>query len=71
MKKYLCEQEEQKISIEEKDVIVPCSNNIEKIEDSNKEYKNNETKGQASDDQVSFIKPNFYELIKREQFYFY
>lgn len=66
MKKYLYEQEEQKISIEEKDVIVPCSNNIEKIEDSNKEYKNNETKGQDSDGQISFINPNSYELIKRE-----
>lgn len=66
MKEYLYGQEEQKISIEEKDVIAPSSNNIEKSEDINKDEQNNETKVQASDGQISFIKPNSYELIKRE-----
>lgn len=66
MKKYLYGQEEQKISIEEKDVIVPSVNNLEKTKDINKTEQNNETKVQAIDSQISFIKPNSYELIKRE-----
>lgn len=66
MKKYFYGQEEQKISIEEKDVIAPSSNNIDKPEDINKDEQNNETKVQTSDGQISFIKPNSYELIKRE-----
>ena len=39
---------------------------IEKTEDINKDDKDNKTKGQISDEQISFIKPNSYELIKRE-----
>ena len=66
MKKYLYGQEEQKISIDEKDVISPSANNIEKTEDINKAEQNNETKVQASNGQMSFIKPSSYELIKRE-----
>lgn len=69
MKKYLYGQDEQKISIGEKDVIVPSSNkndNMEILKDINKDDENNEVRGQASDGQISFIKPNSYELIKRE-----
>lgn len=66
MKKYLYGQEEQKISIEEKDVIHPSTNNIEKTEEINKAEQNNETKVQAVNGQMSFIKPNSYELIKKE-----
>lgn len=66
MKKYLYGTEEQKISIEEKDVIVPSVNNLEKTKDINKTEHNNEIKVQAIDSQISFIKPNSYELIKRE-----
>ena len=66
MKKYLYGQEEQKISIEEKDVIHPSTNNIEKTEEINKAEQNNETKVQAVNGQMSFIKLNSYELIKKE-----
>lgn len=66
MKKYLYGQEEQTISIEEKDVIVPSVNNLEKTKDINKTEQNKETKVQVIDSQISFIKPNSYELIKRE-----
>lgn len=69
MKKYLYGQDKVKISIEEKDIIVSSSNkkdNEETTKDINKVDRNNENKGQASDGQISFIKPNSYELIKRE-----
>lgn len=69
MKKYLYGKDEEKISIEEKDLIVPSSNKNDKVElskDINKEDKHDEKKEQASDAQISFINPNSYELIKRE-----
>ncbi len=69
MEKYLYGQDNEKISVEEKDIIVPSSNkkdNEEIQKDINKVDRNNENKGQANEGQISFIKPTFYELIKRE-----
>lgn len=66
MEKYLYEQDEQKISIEEKDIIVPSSNKKYNTEVS-KDVKNIDNENnQVSESQISFIKPNSYELIKRE-----
>ena len=69
MKEYLYGQNEQRISIEDKDVIVPSSNkndNIESPKDINNNNIREEIKEPDNDNQMSFIKPNSYELIRRE-----
>lgn len=69
MKKYLYGENEKKISIEEKNLISPSLNkndSIEKLKEVNKEDKQDEKKEQVRGEQISFISPNPYGIIKKE-----